>query len=128
MELIAPPQTKTAVAETLFSIPSLRVVAVEDGVAVVRGSDTDDLAKGGDLGPVLLGHRQVVQVERVLRAEVAPDVALAAIAAPLLGHAELVGVLAPVGVGEVYGEIRIVKLLRAPESLDGVRHPPGLRG
>ncbi len=66
------------------------VVAEMDDVPVGTGSDVTDFAPGDDRGPMPLGDGEVVEVEGVLGVGVAPDVALAAMAAPRLFDAELV--------------------------------------
>ncbi len=78
-------------------------VAVVDAVAAGLGRDGEHLGERlHDRAVALLGHRQIVEVERVLGVVAAADVALAAVAAGLLHDvdAEAVGIAhrRPVGV------------------------------
>src|SRR5207302_794844 len=111
------------------------VVPVRDHVPtgpVVTGLEATDFAQRADLRALVLGPRQVVQIERVLGPEIAADVALAAERAGAAGASVQVRRLflqhvarhgLPTGAAEADGERRQLPIEAEPggRRLHGVR-------
>ena len=126
----APAQTKTRLPTIDLSCAARGMIAEEDAVGalavVVERGDLPYLGERGDVRAVLLGEREVVEVERVLRVVVAPDVALAAVIAPGLRDTELVRAdLARVV--ELDGDVRVAELVAATELVRDELHQLRLR-
>ena len=102
-------------------------VAVAHAESFVAGAEPGHLRPGRHLGAGALGECQVVEVERVLRAEVAADVALAAVRAPALQGAELVRPRLLSRSLEPHGQVRPEGLPLAAEPGCGGLHEARLR-
>jgi hypothetical protein len=94
--------------------------------AVLGGGDPRDLAARPDLSAHRFGDGEVVEVERVLGADVAADVALAAVEAARLKRAELVRGRRLAGAVEAHGDVRAEELGAPAEPGGGFLHQPGL--
>jgi hypothetical protein len=85
------------------------------------------LSERADLRAVPFGEGEVVEVERVLRADVAADVALAAVGAGASGNAEPIVSSVDVRVGEGDREVGPEQGVGPAEPVRGPLHPQGLR-
>jgi hypothetical protein len=98
------------------------VLTQADPVAVTGAGDVDRFGPGGDGRAVLLSQGQVVQVQGVLGALVAADVALAGEGAGSLGDPEPVGPFAL----EPHGQVGVEEAVALPQELGGLGHEPRL--
>jgi hypothetical protein len=128
---------RTSADEDLRGVDGARhaavpMIAVRHDVAVALAAagarDVPHLALRAHLRAGALGQREVVEIERVLRVNVAADVALAAVDAPRLGDAELVGRDLARRRVQVDGDVRVTELLGAPQLLRHLLHQQRLGG
>src|SRR6266545_4488322 len=108
--------------DSLTAGAGVAVLAQADLVPVARSGNVNGFREGADSRTVLLGERQIVQVQGVLGALVAADIALAGERAGALGDPKLVR---PV-VLEPHRQVGVEEAVGMPQQTGRIGHQPRL--
>ena len=119
-------RTYKAITPSDFSFLSIAGVIPEGHLVAGRiWFNPEYLAQGGDIGAPGTGDREIVKVQRVLRANVATDAAFAAGCATSLHHSKFVRML-HAGRAEIDGDVGKAELFRPAEATSSVLPPARL--